>query len=1113
MKKKHLIAFVLIITSFISVSYGQGVYWDSLEVWEVGKVAPHADVVPGEKAWVMNLNGRWAFRYEESARSGFDGHVELDTKGCDSIDVPGNMELQGYGIPVYVNMKNEFPSRPPHVPHEGNPTGYYMKEIELPEAWEGRRTFLKVGAAASGLELWVNDEFVGYSEDSKTPAEWELSDFLHSGANRLTLVAHRFTDGSYLECQDMWRMSGITRDVVLYSLPKCYIKDYKVIAGMDTTDYERGSIEVRIESVASGEGATVEMELPELGIKVWDDEPQNGVTTLRAEVGRVAPWTAETPNLYTMTIRLRDRDGIVLHEVTKPIGFRTVEIKRGLLCVNGEPVTIRGVNRHEHNARTGHVVSREEMEQDVRLMKANNINAVRTCHYPDDEYWYELCDRYGLYVWDEANNESHAQGYGERSLAKQSGWTEPIWYRVNNMVQRDRNHASVVVWSLGNECGNGVCFEEAYRRLKAEDPTRPVSYERAELEWNTDIVGVMYPGFDFLGWYGRTMDSIARGLDIHNPQYDPQNALRPYIMVEYCHAMGNSLGGLSDYWDTIDKYMHLQGGFIWDWKDQGLVMSNGGICLGGDFGQLFGIEDDGDFCANGLTDSWGEPYPCMAEVKAVYGGKRKSSGASKGLSKAASEKRSVEMYSKKNIEMTDKRKKLTLRGEGFEIVINKEKGEIERYSYGGREVLRGMRVNLWRPPTQNDRADRNGARAWEGLERLRVENFELRAAETIGKAERYAAAEVVMEYELTDGDGGRMPVREVIEVAGDGAMQVSVRLQGEGVFPTLARVGLQMHLAERFVKTEWRGYDAERYPDRRVAGEYGTWEVADWRELTHRHAVPQEEGNREADQLRMKSASEQVEVTIDGAELFNFSQHEYDDSVMAAHDRWWKMPPAKSRAGSIVNIDSRLAGVGTATCGPGVRTQYRLSGDSTYTMRFTIRTSDTTTHRPTSLTADPFGKNSKIDKAMASTQRQGTVAVVSSSEEPSERYGKGFPEALGDGRRAVAGSYDAGWCGWNGVRALTLTAKTEEGKRLRIGFCNTPTDWVVAPEKVEIRAVGEKRFRKMKKITDGQRVVFEGKLRKKGAVEIRVTHPGVLPKGHAYAGEKAWLMIDEVWAE
>ena len=1136
-------------------------YWDDLKTWQVGKVAPHADVIPRDSAWVMNLNGVWPFLFYERAeyvhrgleRGGSkmtDFSPDQDLSRWDSIMVPGNLELQGYGTAVYVNMKNEFPSNPPHAPRAYNPTGVYARDVEVPDAWMDRNIFFRIGAASSAVELYVNGEFVGYSEDSKTPAEWDISHQVHRGKNRICIILHRWSDGSYLECQDMWRMSGITRDVTMYCLPLDHIENYRIDALLDTTDYSTGQLRLAI-GVASGDKyrfpnrppfkGRIAVSLTDSTTRLLDSVVSFSlpVTFFNTKVGKVRPWTAETPNLYTLRLKLLDDKGETLQTIEKPIGFRTVEIKHGLLCVNGKPVTIKGVNRHEHNARTGHVVGREQMERDVRLMKENNINAVRTSHYPDDEYWYELCDRYGLYVWDEANNESHAQGYGKNSLAKKAEWTEPIWYRVNNMVQRDRNHPSVVVWSLGNECGNGVCFEEAYRRLKAEDPTRPVSYERAEQAWNTDIVGEMYPSTDYLGAYARRMDSVARGLTVRAEEGQPSPSLRPYIMVEYCHAMGNSLGGLSDYWDTIDSYRWLQGGFIWDWQDQGFDLVKNGvsdgdscyprIALGGDLGQLYGIKDDGDFCANGICDSYGNPYPCMEEVKAVYGGKRARDNA-REKQRATN---NGPFSDKQAVSIAQDGDTLRISGDDFAISIGSD-GTIVRYEWHGRELLKDVHLNLWRPPTQNDRADRNGAAAWQGLERLKARPVSLRSTDLTADKRRYASAEVVIDYRLETEEGEAMPVSQVIEVAGDGQMQVSVRLQGEGVFRTFARVGLQGHLPKEFRKTTWEGYDAERYADRRTAGQMGRHEQYDWAGREARHAVPQEEGNREAMLLQLTDTEHQIATTIaiDGKELFNFSQHTYEDTVVAAHDRWWKMPEPDLTY-SLLNIDSRMAGLGTATCGPGVGERYRLSGDSTYTFRFTFAPSQ---GAEAGVFHDWFGENSHLAKQLKTAKRKNAAKRVRSEVAPDAPYDKGFPKLLTDGRKGVAGDYGEGWAGWSGADTLTMEVRcrTRRAMAISIGTCHAPDDWVLAPERVEWWNPQTERWEACTRTTISdyehgrQRVVFQTDARRgspqglsgkengsKGRflpknLKIRIIHAAVLPDWHPYKGQKAWLMMDEV---
>lgn len=1141
---KKIVSLIAAVLCSVMASQAQD-FWDDLKTWQVGKVLPHADVIPDDSAWVINLNGVWPFLFYERAeyvhrgleRGGSkmtDFSPDQDLSRWDSIMVPGNLELQGYGTAVYVNMKNEFPSNPPRAPRAYNPTGVYARDVEVPDAWMDRNIFFRIGAASSAVELYVNGEFVGYSEDSKTPAEWDISRQVHRGKNRICIILHRWSDGSYLECQDMWRMSGITRDVTMYCLPLDHIENYRIDALLDTADYSTGVLQLAI-GVASGDiyrfpnrppfKGRIAVSLADSTTRLFDSVVNFSlpVTFFSTSVGEVKPWTAETPNLYTLRLKILNDKGETLQTIEKPIGFRTVEIKDGLLCVNGKPVTIKGVNRHEHNARTGHVVSRKQMERDVQLMKANNINAVRTSHYPDDEYWYELCDRYGLYVWDEANNESHAQGYGEHSLAKKAEWVEPIWYRVNNMVQRDRNHPSVIVWSLGNECGNGVCFEEAYRRLKANDKTRPVVYERAELDWNTDIVGIMYPGFDFLGAYGRRMDRLAA-----QNKYD---SIRPYIMVEYCHAMGNSLGGLSDYWDTIRKYPYLQGGFIWDWQDQGLhrdskVLTKNPkqIALGGDLGSLYGIEDDGDFCANGICDAYGRPYLCMEEVKAVYSDQPHTDTIP---TLASATKPKPPFKHSKHIQTLQKNGLTYIEGKNFEICIDYSKGVLKQYKWNGVEMLRDMRLNLWRPPTQNDRADRNGAAAWMGLESLKTETRVYRVNAYLFDSTRYALTTILMEYDLVTDDGEAMPMREIIEVADNGAMQVSVRLQGEGVFRTFARVGLQCSVPSRYTGTIWLGYDAEHYPDRRTAGRYGLWCYPDIDQLTRLHAVPQEEGNREACRLSLNDGQHPLEISIDGQKLFNFSRHRYADTVVAAHDRWWKMPKPDT-AYSILNVDSRIAGVGTATCGPGVSEKYRISGDSTYTFRFTFTPHDNQPPDFGTPYDDFFGNNALVDTHFESKKNSSRIKKITSDLQPDSPYDKDFPAVLHDGHRAVAGDYSEGWAGWSGVDTLLLTVKTKRknNKNVAIGFCHAPNDWVLAPEVVEVWMPGKEKWVPLQKtaIKDEhhgrQRVVFRSHrpLKQKPDnlsknIKIRIVHPSTLPDWHTYKGEKAWLMIDEVRAK
>lgn len=618
-------------------------WWNDVYVCEVNKLSPRTNVIPYQDEKGINnleyrqspyyqcINGDWKFNWVEKPA---DKPLGFYTQGYDvskwgTIPVPGNWELNGYGIPVYINQQNEFPSNQPEAPTEYNPVGCYVHNFTIPTEWNGRNVYINFGAVKSAFYLWINGQFVGYSEDSKTPAEFDITPYIVDGENSLAVEAYRFSDGSYLECQDYWRLSGITRDVFVYSKPKTNIFDFFVKAGLDY-NFSKGIFEIFIDlnydvkkipsklnvevEINSSEGAKFPVkklyveELKKSDLIAKQKEEGHSMIRIKKVIDRVEPWSAEKPNLYDMTIRLKDKKGRVIEVVGAKIGFRTTEVKDGQLKVNGKPILIKGVNRHEHDGYTGQYVTRETMEKDIQLMLQNNINTVRTSHYPDDTYWYELCDRYGLYVIDEANNESHAQGYGDKSLAKDERWINAFKYRCRNMVERDKNHPSIIIWSLGNECGNGICMYEAYEWVKKRDNTRPVINERSIYDYNTDIIGLMYSSPSYLeSFVEDKLDSLGR----------------PFIMVEYLHAMGNSCGGMQDYWDVINKYDQLQGGCIWDWVDQSIIQidKKKGVkwyAAGGDLGALEGVGNDDSFCCNGLITSDRYPHHHLDEVKKVY---------------------------------------------------------------------------------------------------------------------------------------------------------------------------------------------------------------------------------------------------------------------------------------------------------------------------------------------------------------------------------------------------------------------------------------------------------------------------------------------------------------
>ena len=594
--------------------------WNDVKIHEINRLYPRTNVVPVGEEFSKLLNGDWKFHWVDSpSKAPADFYKEgYDASNWKTIKVPSNWELNGYGTPIYVNVDNEFrPNEPPFAPTVDNPVGCYLTEFEIPKTWADRLTFINFGAVKSAYYLWVNGQFVGFTEDAKTNAEFDLTPFVKVGKNTLAVKVFRFSNGSYFECQDFWRLSGIERDVTLYSKPALNVYDYEVVAGLDDT-YKNGIFDIDI-ILENKTNKSLKKEKVE--VAVYDGENEllrlekdlvgmDGKFNLKAKrvMPDIKPWSAEHPNLYRLEIKILDKKGKEIERLENHIGFRTSEIKDGKLLINGQYVLIKGVNRHEHDPYTGHVISRESMERDVAMMKQSNINTVRTCHYPDDPYWYELCDRYGLYVWDEANCESHAQGYGEKSLAKDPQFKEMVWSRNRNMLERDKNHPSVVMWSMGNECGNGVNFEYTYDWMKNRDKTRPVTYERAVYDKNTDVIGLMYASPKYLQRF------VNEGLD---------SLCRPFILVEYCHAMGNSMGGLKDYWDVIEANEQLQGGCIWDWVDQSFIVHDSvknidWLAVGGDFGHAYGVGDDDAFCANGVVSSDRRPHHHAAEVKKVY---------------------------------------------------------------------------------------------------------------------------------------------------------------------------------------------------------------------------------------------------------------------------------------------------------------------------------------------------------------------------------------------------------------------------------------------------------------------------------------------------------------
>ncbi len=561
----------------------------------------------------LSLDGHWKFhwvRNPEDRVIDFN-KVNLDDSAWQTINVPGNWEVEGFGNPIYLDERYPFKTNWPNAPKDYNPVGTYRRTFELGSEWKGQNIILHFAGAKSAMYITINGQYIGYSQGSKTPAEFDVTDYIVQGKNTIALQMYRWSDASYIESQDMLRMSGIEREVYLYSKPSSFISDIQINASLDHTfqhgifgvsvdvggvfrDSTNRSIEV---SLADKQNNVVYREKRKIDHLTKDTITYDFVDT----INHIKAWSAEQPNLYTLHIKYLS--GPEEEHIHKKVGFRTVSIENAQLLVNGKPIYIRGVNRHETHPHTGHVINPKDMEKDILMMKQNNINAVRSSHYPNHPYWYDLCDKYGMYVVDEANIESHPLAISDKTqIGNEMTWLPAHLDRVKSMYFRDRNHPSIIIWSLGNEAGHGKVFESCYNWLKLQDKSRPVQYEPAGKESYTDIFCPMYPRPEWLRKYGE------------------QNPSKPSIMIEYCHAMGNSVGNLRDYWDIIEHYPSLQGGFIWDWVDQSLEYKdeNGKPYLAYGHDYHPDLPTDGNFLNNGLVDPYRNPHPHLYEVKKVY---------------------------------------------------------------------------------------------------------------------------------------------------------------------------------------------------------------------------------------------------------------------------------------------------------------------------------------------------------------------------------------------------------------------------------------------------------------------------------------------------------------
>lgn len=627
---KSIYVFMVSFLLFTSLVFGQNDHpdWENPRVFGINKEETRTTSIPyssvkeaftddfNQSPFFRLLDGDWKFKWVAKP-----SHIipdfykeDYDISQWGTISVPGNWEFNGYGIPIYTNIVYPFPKNPPFVNRDDNPVGFYRHKFSLPDEWNGRRVYLHFEGGTTAMYVWINGQKIGYTENAKSPAEFDITPYVRKGNNTIACQVFKYSDGSYLEDQDMWRLGGINRSVYLYSTDHTRIQDFFAHVDLDG-NYKNGKLDIDVklnnyERTSKPQNLEVSL-LDKDGkniLKLNKDVKIPAQNTLDVKLsGRVSSprkWTAETPNLYTLLLTLKDNTGKTIEITSHKIGFRKIEIADGQLFINGKKIYFKGVNLHEFNAYKGQVMDKTVMMRNIQLMKELNINAVRTSHYPQSPLWYKLCDQYGIYLVDEANLESHGMGHGKENLANFEEWNAAHMDRIKSLVERDKNHASVIFWSIGNESSNEQALYDMYDWAKARDKSRPVQYEGAKSSYrNTDIICPMYPT-----WKQMT-EAAKKNLD------------RPYIMCEYAHAMGNSMGNFQEYWDLIRSSKNMQGGFIWEWYNQGFKAKDEQgreyWAYGGDLGG-YHLYNDGNFCMDGLISPDQQYIPHTKIVKKVY---------------------------------------------------------------------------------------------------------------------------------------------------------------------------------------------------------------------------------------------------------------------------------------------------------------------------------------------------------------------------------------------------------------------------------------------------------------------------------------------------------------
>ena len=1006
--------------------------WENPEITGLGRETAHASFIPfpdentalgktrKESPWCLMLNGEWRFRFypkTSEVPEGFE-QADYDISDWDKIPVPSNWQMFGYDIPIYTNVTYPIEVNPPFVPAE-NSNGLYRRDFTLPSDWDGSRIVLAFEGVDSFFYVWVNGQLVGFNKGSREQSEFDVTSLVNVGNNTVTVQVLRWSDGTYMEDQDMWRMSGIFRDVYLYKMAKVHIRDFFFRNDFDR-DYKDALVELDIKifdyNRQEADGYVVEAKiLADDGSTVFKkvqnvEKLRKGRDTILEINGTVESpnkWSAEVPNLYSLVLTLKDADGTVVEVVSRKIGFKQVEIKDSEILINGKKVMLKGVNRHEFHETKGKVISTEDMIQDIKLMKQFNFNAVRTSHYPDCSEWYDLCDEYGLYVMDESDIETHGmhewllEGVRRSQPNEETVWTNSFMDRGIRMVERDKNHACIFMWSLGNESGCGANHAAMAGWMHYYDPTRPVHYEGTseflhkgdKLAPNfVDVVSVMYPGIE----------------EMRNLAYDHRDA-RPIVMCEYEHAMGNSNGSFKDYWDLFRSHRRFAGAFVWEWNDHGIrtVDENGEVYwkYGGDFGDT---PNDKNFCCDGLVGPDRKPHPAMWECfkvqqpitiirdykgedsivngfdfitvdhlqgewvlerngREVEAGEFQLESLKPGEQKpfelpfkADSLKEPGEFYlmvrfllkeatswaekghvvaweqikipvaiakkvaSKVSQPMTlqDNEAEVKVSGKSFELVLDKKTGLISNLTKEGKRLLiSGPEPTFWKAPIDNDVFYwQAGIKGWQelGLDRL---------VNTVSNVSAQALGAFCVKLEVEgrfQAEGCKHFVDYSIVYMVNGAVDIDVELR---VFPderigNLPKIGFRMKTPKEFDKVEWfgRGWQ-ECQTDRKAGYPVGAYQ-ATVDEMFVPYVMPQDCGNRvDIRHVSLSNVDGQGLLVEEQGALFETSALFYtrEDIEAAKH-----LNELVKNDFVTWNIDFKNAGVGTGSCGPQTRDEYKV---------------------------------------------------------------------------------------------------------------------------------------------------------------------------------------------